>query len=213
MKKTIILSVLISATIFGLRPNRGLQQTCFAYAGEASPMETKEAQNMQYVTYAGKDPMPKVGFQYPSGWKLKEEQGRTETYSQVRILGKRNPDDTYTCYIAVIKSPLKNAGGRYESVDEFYEQYKARFLEGTKIVSDSNSEVAQTDSRDMVISYVMPPPFQHGLKPIEIPIRTRTLVFIKGQDFYQIIFSADEREYASLENVFSKLLETFKFID
>jgi hypothetical protein len=64
---------------------------------------------------------------------------------------------------------------------------------------------------DVAITYVIPPLHTHGLKPIEIPVKTRTVIFQREAYVYQLTFSADAREYDQHAQAFEQLLQSFRF--
>ena len=57
--------------------------------------------------YKGTDARLSVTFRYPATWRLQEERGKVDPYSEVRLMGPRNRENTYTCSLIVRGSPLK----------------------------------------------------------------------------------------------------------
>lgn len=157
------------------------------------------------------DPRLAVTFQYPIGWKIREERGHIDSYSQVRFLGPRNAEDTYSCYLAVRVTPVKASGGRHDSVEALAQNYKAHIVEGGRVEREGVQTVASRTALDLTIMYTMPPTFHRDVKPIPIPIKTRTVMLQKEQDLYEFIYSADTREYDQRMATFEQLLNTIRF--
>ena len=63
----------------------------------------------RFERYGGEASYLKVGFDHPSGWRTKIEQGKIEFFTQVIILGPRNPANTFSAGFIVRKTPLGGA--------------------------------------------------------------------------------------------------------
>ena len=161
--------------------------------------------------YRGTEPALSVTFHYPADWRLTEEQGRLEVYREVRIQGPRNAEDTYTGFLIVRSSPLKTSGGRFGSAEELLRHKRRYALPGTTVLVDGTRRVAGRTARELVVTYTIPRLNQPGLKPLPIPVKTRTLVLMKDPYLYELSFSADAREYDRDAGAFERLLKTLAF--
>ena len=161
--------------------------------------------------YRGTAPLLAVRLIYPAQWRLTEERGRQEPYTQVRLLGPRNAEDTYTAYITVRGVLPDPGGGPGESLDERVRRYIDTLLEGTAIESVQPTAFEPGEARELVISVTIPPLFRSGLKPLPIPVKTRTVFLRRGRAYYEIAYSADAREYAAHLQVFERLLASLRF--
>ncbi|MBI3615897.1 MAG: hypothetical protein HY211_05200 [Candidatus Omnitrophica bacterium] len=164
-----------------------------------------------FTQYQGRDPGLKLTFHYPAGWRLQEEQGTIDRYRQVRLLGPRNSEDTYTPYFSVAGAPLRADGGRFEDLAERVVTYKAHVPADAKIEKETARLVGGEKAFDITVAYTVPPLHRPGLKAIPIPVKTRTLFLQKGRYLYEIIHSADAREYGLQERAFGQLLKTLRF--
>ena len=165
----------------------------------------------QYTVYTGSEPGLMVSLEYPEGWTLHEERGKIERYREARIHGPRNQDDTYTSYLVVRGSPVTSFGGRHGSLDELVAHYKAHLIRDTRIVSEHEAAVADTNATDLTVSYTLPPLLHKGIKPLAVPVKTRT-VFVENSPYiYELIYSADAREYDRYAEAFEHVLKTFRF--
>ena len=165
----------------------------------------------KFSKFQGYDAELRVAFQYPEGWRLEQEKGTIDRYQKVRLLGYRNQEGTYTCYLSVVGFPKKESGGKFETLEEFARNYKEHLLIDSKIEAEVAHSVAGQKAIDLTVSYTIPPLYKHGLKAIEIPVKTRTLFAQKGPYLYQITYSADAREYDLHAQAFEQLLKTFRF--
>lgn len=172
--------------------------------------QDRPATQMRYAQYRGTDPALHVTFQYPEGWIVQEERGQVERYTQVRIMGPRNHDDSYSCYLAVQGLPLQALGGKFHTADEFVRNYTTHLIEGATLVSERKTTISDVSATDLVVSYTLPPWHHRDLKPVEVPVKTRTVILEKSPYLYQLTFSADAREYDLHANAFDRLLNSFR---
>lgn len=164
-----------------------------------------------YVEYTGSDPAFMIAFHYPKGWKLQEERGTIDVYRQVRVLGPRNEEDTYTPYVSVRGSPLKSFGGKHHNVQELINSYKQHLFHDATIESERQRTVAGIRTTDLTASFIIPPQHKPKLKAIPIPVKTRLLFLEKDPYLYELIYSADAREYERHSEAFERLIKTFRF--
>ena len=165
----------------------------------------------QYAAYTGDKPGLLVTFEYPQGWDVHEEQGKAQFYREVRILGPRNQEETYTAYLSVRGSPLKPFGGRHEALDELVANYKNHLLQGAQIVSEQPRTIGGTNGVDLTVSYIMPAIHHKGLKAQAVPVTSRTVFLENGPYLCELTFSADAREYEQHAPAFEHLLGSFRF--
>lgn len=178
----------------------------FVYAQEAT-----EGKDIMYTDFQGSPDTLAAAFQYPKAWDFQIERGKVETYVQVKIRGPRNEEDTYTSYFTVRESTVKAKGGRFDGAAELLEQRKKTLLAKAQIEEEGDVQVAGIGGRELVVAQAIPPLHTHGLKGIPIPIRTRTVVLKKDDNLYELIYSADQRQYDQFTSDFDHLLKTFAF--
>ncbi len=170
-----------------------------------------ESMTMAHVrTYVGTEPGWRVRFQYPEGWVLREERGQVERYRQVRIMGPRNHEDSYTCYLSVLAAPLQDAGGRFPNTEAFVQNYTSHLAQGATVVSSQPISVDRTKATELIATYTMPPWHHQGVKAIAVPVKVRTVVLEQPPYLYQLTYSADAREYDAHAAAFEQLLTTFQ---
>ncbi len=164
------------------------------------------------TVFRGEEPPLSVSLAYPPSWRLVEERGRAEPYAALRLLGPRNAEDTYTAYISVRGSPLPpEARAADEDPGDPARRYLSQLIDGTAVESDARRRQWGTDVRDLTVAYTVPPLHRSGLKPVPIPVRTRTLFLRRGGYAYQVAYSADAREYAAHLGEFDALLASLRF--
>lgn len=173
-------------------------------------MTTEERMNRVHVKKYLRSPAGIMAdFEYPEGWVLHEEQGQVERYKQVRIVGVRNRENSYSCYFSVQEFPLKSYGGMYQSADELLHRYTDHLPEGAKTTVNPIT-LSGLRAMDIRAEYLSPPWRHQGLKAIEVPIKTRVVILGKDPYFYQISYSVDAREYDLYADAFDHLLRTFR---
>lgn len=141
-----------------------------------------------------------------------EEQGTVERFRLVRVMGPRNREDTYRCFFSVTESPLKEEGGRFASLEECVRSFREHQLAGARFEEERRTEVGGLEAVDLTVTYVVPPPLQRGLKPLDIPVKTRTLLLQRDRSLYRIAYSADAREYDAHAGAFEKALASLRFL-
>ena len=161
--------------------------------------------------YRGTTPPLAVSLAYPSEWRLTEEMGSRERYAQVRLLGPRNAEDTYTTYIAVRGVVPDEEGAPVEGLDERVRRYANELLDGTSLESIQPTSLQHAEARDLVVAFTVPPLFRSGLKALPIPVKTRALFLRRGAYLYELIYSADARDYAAHAPVFERVLASLRF--
>ena len=178
------------------------------HAAEEKDEMTQPA--MSYREHISRDPLLPVTFEYPSGWSLREERGQLESYRQIRLLGQRNAEDSYTAYISVSASPRQDAGGRFQTVEQSVEHYKAHLAHDAKIESSTRRMVAGIEATELMISYTLRPWHHRDLKDLPVPLRVRTVFFEKNALLFQLTSSADSRESDQPTVAFDHFLNTLR---
>jgi hypothetical protein len=163
-----------------------------------------------FEVYHGGDGLLAARFEYPAGWKARKGSGRLDRFDQVLILGPRNADDTYTTALVVTASPPKAKGGRFAGAREAAEHQVATLPSGGQTVARSAARVDGAGAVDVTVRYVIPPLRLKGLKPKEIPVRTRSAYFEKGGRIFELSYTADEREFDAHAAAFDRLVATFR---
>ena len=178
---------------------------------ETPPTASPVAIHPGELVYDSAEPSLRLALVYPATWRVETERGRLERYRKIRLLGYRNQANTYTAFIAIRSRPLQAAGGFHEHVGGLLRRYTSRLLTGTVIERQRTMPVGGTPAADLVVSYTIPPLTRHGGPIVEIPVKTRTVFLTRGSYAYELVYSADAREYAQHEPVFTRLLETLRF--
>jgi hypothetical protein len=163
------------------------------------------------AVFHGEDPFA-VRLAYPSSWRLAQERGRLEPYAGVRLLGPRNAEDTYTASITargrLAPHGAESAG---KTAEESARLYASQLIDGSVVESDTRRRQWGADVADVTVAYTIPPLHRRGLKPLPVPVRTRTLFIRRGEYAYQIAYSADAREYDAHRDEFDALLRSLRF--
>ena len=161
--------------------------------------------------YRGSAPPLDLSLAYPSQWRLTEEAGSRERYVQMRLLGPRNAEDTYTANITVRGVVPGGEGTVVEDLDERVRRYADELLDGTTVESIQPTSLQHAEARDLLVSFTVPPLFHPGFKSLPIPVKTRTVFLRRGAYLYEVIYSADAREYAAHAPAFERVLASLRF--
>ena len=148
-------------------------------------------------------------FAAPAGWRMEREEGRTETYHEVRFLGPRNGEDTYTAFMAIRARPLRAAQGWSAHIEELMRQTADGAVEGAVVDGPHPARVAGVPAQEVTVSATIVPPTPHGGQRLPVPLKTRALFFEQGDMGYEVVYGADAREYARSEPAFTALLDSF----
>ena len=159
--------------------------------------------------YQGMQPPLALRFVYPSAWRLTEEQGTLEPYAELRLLGPRNEEDTYTASITV--RAIRPADDPALPLEVRVREYRDHLPDGAVVERHAARKLEQAPAEDLAVSWTVPPLFRSGLKPLPIPVKTRAVLFRRGPYLYELIYSADARDYAAHEPVFERLLASLRF--
>jgi hypothetical protein len=129
----------------------------------------------------------------------------------VRLQGPRNADDSYTAYMVVRAAPVEANGGRFESASAFAEYLAKLGLPGEVVEHEGMTGFAETLAHDQTVSHTIGPLHHPGKRSVEVPVRTRMLVLEHDESIYEVIYSADARDFSASLPVFERLLETFEW--
>lgn len=157
---------------------------------------------------AGVPRVAQLAVDLPAGWQVSETRGTVETYEELRCLGPRNADDTYTAWIAVRARPLAaRPDGTPQSADAAADDYLSAWGEDAT-ATRATAQVAGLTVPAVGLSYTIPPLHRRGLHPVAVPVASRTVFLVKGASLYELSYSADAREFAASLPAFDALLRS-----
>jgi hypothetical protein len=112
--------------------------------------------------------------------------------------------------------PSRENGGPYESAEALMQRYRELLPEGARVDQNDVRQLAGRPAHNLVVSYTIPPRRFHvqsaeSTPTLEIPVTTRTLFLEHGSRLYELVYSADARDYRRFAVVFERLLETITF--
>jgi hypothetical protein len=152
----------------------------------------------------------RVSFEYPTDWEFQEGHGAMEPYAQVRLIGPRNGEGTYSCYI-VVRHFQRRAQGRFASAQDAARYHIKHLPPDAKMLSQRDEIIGGHAARSIIATYTIPALHKAALRSRDIPVRQQTMFLEQGPSIYEITFSADSREYLKHLSAFSRLLQTFAF--
>ena len=201
-------SAVCGVMVAGLLVSQGVRP---GSARAESPAPRRDAQATTWLDYASGDPNLPVAFQYPSGWRLREERGVIDSYRLVRLLGPRNPEDTYTAYLVVRVAPLDASTRAAEAVDAFFDRYLDHLPDSTVIDAQERWTIAGVPATALTVSYTIPTLDDERAGEVRIPVTTRTIVMARRDALYEFVYSADTAAYPTYETYVEQLLKSFSF--
>lgn len=164
----------------------------------------------QYSLYTGKQPALQLRFEYPSDWLLQEESGRMEAYWQVRCMGPRNTDGTYSSYLSVRSSPLAGFEGKHAGAAALLKQRKTRTT-GSTVDHEGPRKIGGLSGRELTLSFTLPALHHKGLTVKPTQVKERMVAVERSPYVYELIYSADAADYDRNKDVFEHLLKTLQF--
>ncbi len=173
--------------------------------------QNRQKFNKSYASVNSAGKYLKLSFNYPRIWSLAEDKRKIETYTQLTIKGPRNTDDTYTSAFVLRAYPVKKNGGRFESALQTKKNYTDYLYPDPKILSDTATRVSNVEALDVSAAYIAPKSFFKGFVSKAIPVQQRSLFFEKDEILYQVMYTADQREYPKYIEEFEHLLKSLRF--
>ena len=164
----------------------------------------------QRTAFTSTSPRLDFKFLYPGAWQVREFD--QEGHSGVFILGPRNRDDTFSLTITVHVFPAWERKGKFATVAEVVEDYlrKSRQLANFREISRARGTLVGVDAVEIEISYTMPLPL-NNVNAKETPIMERKIMFKKGPQFYELVYTAVAEDYYAYLESFRDAVSTFKF--
>ncbi len=199
-------SAVCGVVVAGLIASQGVLPRA---AHAETPAPTADAPAVTWLDYASGDPDLPVAFQYPRGWMLSEERGVIDSYRLVRLLGPRNPADTYTAYLVVRVVPLDGSTPNTRAVDAFFDRYLDHLPDSTVIDAQERWTIAGVPATSLTVSYTIPTLDDKRAGEVRIPVTTRMIIMVRHDALYEIISSADTAAYPAYETVVEQLLKSF----
>ncbi len=162
------------------------------------------------AAFTSTNPRLDFEFLYPAAWEVKEFD--RDGHSEVFILGPRNRDDTFSLTITVHVFPAWERKGKFATVAEVVEDYlgKNRQLSDFREISRAWGALVGADAIEIEIGYTMSLPL-NNLNAKDTVIMERRIIFKKGSQFYELIYTAVVEDYYTYLALFEDAVKTFKF--
>ena len=165
-----------------------------------------------YENYRADLSLLKVSFDHPADWKPTDDEGKIDRYSQIIVLGPKTQEDSYRPSFVVRGVPVKGSeGGWFDSLEKFKMNHLIHVYKDRQIVAENKTPVAQIESEDIVYTHTIPASHIHNFQHPEFHVKSRVLFFRDSHQFYQIIYSADVKQFDLYQEDFDHLLESFTF--
>jgi hypothetical protein len=95
----------------------------------------------------------------------------------------------------------------------YIDQYLARLYTGSAMKRGLPRIVAGTPAQELTTSYAIPLRHRHlgGPRPA-VAVITRTLWLQRGQEVYELVYSAEAHEYAKSMGIFEQVVASLQFL-
>ncbi|NOX96975.1 MAG: hypothetical protein GXO98_02730 [Nitrospirae bacterium] len=165
----------------------------------------------KYIDYESASSQLGFTFLYPSKWRVIESEGKYERYSQVQILGPVSKKKAYRASLVVTVSPVKEEGGKYNSLEEKVINYKKkrRLFKNFKLLSEKEVTFAGLRGKEVIASFRYHLPILNPLGAKELSIQSRRVFLQRGPYFYELGYEAEKKDFPRYSEDFDRLLESF----
>lgn len=204
MKKPVLLLLIVcvlAAAAAGLHLLRG----------RVSPHGADVLAGGGYSVFAGTSAALPLRFEYPSGWRMKQEAGRIDRYAQVLVEGPRNSSGTLNPMLIVRTAPRSSAGGKHSDAQHLMTDFLSHIYKDPKITMRRPYELAGAKGFETEYTHTVPPLRKPGLKGHAINMRTRHLFLEKGDLLIEVVLFADRSGFDACRPALDRLLSSFSF--
>jgi len=175
-----------------------------AWTGEGHTIET-------FAQYRSQSPRLPVAFEYPSAWQVEESSGTSEVYAQVQIYGPASLEPRLRTYLVVRCVPPKADGGRYMSLSEMVETYRATMQAGLRVDEERATDVMGQPATQLDVSGIFQLPLD---SPGErsVPVKSQRVFFEHDGRLYELAWMATPEVSDHVAAAFSHLLESLTLV-
>jgi len=165
----------------------------------------------KYIDYESASSQLGFTFLYPSEWRVIESEGKYERYSQVQILGPVSKKKSYRASLVVTVSPVKEEGGKYNSLEEKVINYKKKrgLFKNFKLLSEKEVTLAGLRGKEVIASFRYHLPILNPLGAKELSIKSRRVFLQRGPYFYELGYEAEKKDFPRYSEDFDRLLKSF----
>ncbi|MBI2105123.1 MAG: hypothetical protein HYT90_06085 [Candidatus Omnitrophica bacterium] len=166
----------------------------------------------EFVTFSSATPQLPVRFEYPAGWQPEESAGSHERYAQVQVFGPASLEPRLRTYLVVRRVPPRAEGGRYGSLDEMVESYRATMQSGLHVDADRPVQVLGRTGRQLDISGDFRLSWETPGEIKSVPVKSQRIFVEQDGQFYELAWMATPEVADQVAAVFSRLLQTLTLV-
>ncbi len=167
--------------------------------------------NPHIKTYQSDREYLQLSFEYPAAWRIIEDRGKIQAYSQALVIGPNNTAETFSANFVVLGSPIKAKGGRFENIAQLRGNFTSHLYENPHFLDSLGAKIEKYDAETVIATYTIPPTFDKGIKPLEVPVKTKAFFTQVNDCFYEVIYTADVQDFSKYENDFDHLVKSIRF--
>jgi len=163
------------------------------------------------AVYRSSRPELPVAFEYPAAWQVEESSGTHEAYAQVQVYGPESLEPRLRAYLVVRRMPSKAEGGRYASLGEMIESYRATMQSGLRIDGERGVDVWGHPATQLDVSGIFQLPLD---APGErsAPVKSQRVFVEQDGQFYELAWMATPEVADQVSAAFSRLLQTLTLV-
>lgn len=169
-------------------------------------------QGFKFERYSSKDADLDITLDYISGWKVNEQKGSFDSFSQVVFSEPIREDKTLLAIIVLTVKKESKVEFLPLTIDGAYADIinKRRSFKDTKVLSESKIKLLGQDAIEGELSY-RAIDVAESLKAKLVLFKERVVVFKKNDKFYILRYENFAADFERFNPVFSQIIKTMKF--
>lgn len=161
-----------------------------------------------FAQYRSTAPQLPVAFEYPSTWQVEESSGTHEAYAQVQIYAPASLEPRLRTYLVVRSIPPKAEGGRYASLNEMVDSYRATLQSGLRVDAQREVQIMSQSATQLEVSGVFRLPWESRGER-SVPVKSQRVFFESNGRLYECGWMGTPEVAAQTAAAFVHLIQTF----
>lgn len=169
-------------------------------------------QGFKFERYSSKDADLDITLDYISGWKVNEQKGSFDSFSQVVFLESERGEKTLPAVIVLTVKRESKVKFSPKTIDAAYTDIvnKRKNFKDSKVLSESKIKLLGEDALEFELSY-RALDLPESLKAKLVPMRERVIVFKKNDKFYILRYENFAVDFDKFNPAFSQIIKTMQF--
>lgn len=169
-------------------------------------------QGFKLERYSSRDSELDISLDYIPGWKINEQKGSFDSFSQVVFLESNRGEKTLPSMIVLTVKRESKVKFSPKTIDAAYADIvnKRKNFKDSKVLSESRMKLLGTEAVEFELSY-RALDLPESLKAKLVPMRERVVIFKKNDKFYILRYENFAADFERLNPAFSQIIKTLKF--